>query len=216
MNCAKCNNNVCVFKEKTPPHAECPMNDTEFFEDVKKMYHEEENARIYGVNAPKEGRAKMMSRMDFTIQFLKSRGYKKIGVAFCNGMSREGKLLDAALRKAGFETVAVGCKVGGFDFYKDIAGREDDSAFGIVGSPDDKAPTHGKRHIACCDPIGQALLLNRENVEFNVVIGLCVGHDSLFLKHADAPCTVFATKDRMYNHVPCSDLYAREGFGLLD
>ena len=40
-----------------------------------------------------------------------------------------------------------------------------------------------------CNPILQAKLLNRAKTDLNVVIGLCVGHDSLFYKYAEALTT---------------------------
>lgn len=35
-----------------------------------------------------------------------------------------------------------------------------------------------------------------------VVMGLCVGHDSLFHQHAKAPCTTLAVKDYRSGHNP--------------
>lgn len=214
MNCAQCKNPVCTSKGKIPPHEDCPMADREFFDKVKEMYHEEENALLYGTNIAK-GKRQRGSRMDSTIEFMKTRGFKKIGVAYCSGLTREGRIAEAAFRKAGFETVSVGCKVGGFDFFE-IAGRPDDRIFGIEPHAPGSLAEDGKPRRASCDPIGQALLLNREKVEFNVVIGLCVGHDTLFLKYADAPCTILVAKDRLHNHAPCCDLYEREAQGILD
>jgi len=58
-----------------------------------------------------------------------------------------------------------------------------------------------------CNPIGQALVLNEAKTEFNILMGLCVGHDSLFLKNSDAPVTVFAVKDRVLGHNPLAAIY---------
>ncbi|KPK21756.1 MAG: metal-binding protein, partial [Dehalococcoidia bacterium SM23_28_1] len=58
-----------------------------------------------------------------------------------------------------------------------------------------------------CNPISQAEILNEEGCDFNIAMGLCVGHDSLFLKHANAPTTVFAVKDRLLGHNPLAALY---------
>ena len=49
-------------------------------------------------------------------------------------------------------------------------------------------------HESMCNPIGQAEILNVEKTEFNIVLGLCVGHDSMFLKNSDAMCTILAVK----------------------
>jgi len=68
-----------------------------------------------------------------------------------------------------------------------------------------------KINIGCfesmCNPIAQAYVMNEEKTEFNIVMGLCVGHDSLFLKYADAPCTVLAAKDRLLGHNPLAAVY---------
>jgi uncharacterized metal-binding protein len=40
-----------------------------------------------------------------------------------------------------------------------------------------------------------------------VLLGLCVGDDTLFIKHAKAPVTVLAVKDRVLAHNPLGALY---------
>ena len=42
-----------------------------------------------------------------------------------------------------------------------------------------------------------AALLAKAETQLNVVIGLCVGHDSLFFMHSKAPATVLVAKDRV-------------------
>jgi uncharacterized metal-binding protein len=58
-----------------------------------------------------------------------------------------------------------------------------------------------------CNPIGQALLLNKVKTEFNIIVGLCVGHDTLFIKYSEAPVTVLIAKDRRFGHNPAVALY---------
>ena len=41
-----------------------------------------------------------------------------------------------------------------------------------------------------------------------LMLGLCVGHDSLFIKHLKAPMTVVGVKDRLLIHNPVSALYS--------
>jgi uncharacterized metal-binding protein len=60
---------------------------------------------------------------------------------------------------------------------------------------------------AICNPILQAKLLNRQKTDLNVVVGLCVGHDSLFIRHSKAPVTTLITKDRVLGHNPAAALY---------
>lgn len=58
-----------------------------------------------------------------------------------------------------------------------------------------------------CNPIMQAKVLAEQGTDFNIVIGLCVGHDTLFLKHSEAPTTVMIVKDRVLGHNPVMALY---------
>lgn len=64
-----------------------------------------------------------------------------------------------------------------------------------------------------CNPIMQAKLLNKAKVDLNVVVGLCVGHDSLFYKYAKGITTTLVTKDRVLAHNPVGR--AVPGAGLL-
>lgn len=58
-----------------------------------------------------------------------------------------------------------------------------------------------------CNPLLQAKKLNEAGTELNVVVGLCVGHDSLFYKYAEALTTTLITKDRVLGHNPAVALY---------
>ena len=119
--------------------------------------------------------------------------YKKIGLVFCIGLRKEAKVVEGILAANGFTVVSGLCKMGRVP--KEALGVRDDQ----------------KIRIGCfesmCNPIAQAYLMNEEKTEFNVMMGLCVGHDSLFLKYAQAPCTVFAVKDRLLGHNPLAAIY---------
>jgi uncharacterized metal-binding protein len=54
--------------------------------------------------------------------------------------------------------------------------------------------------------------LNDEGCDFNIMLGLCVGHDSLFLKQVKALTTVFAVKDRLLGHNPLAALYQSRSY----
>jgi uncharacterized metal-binding protein len=53
----------------------------------------------------------------------------------------------------------------------------------------------------------QAKILNKQKTDLNVIVGLCVGHDSLFIKYSQAPVTTLITKDRILGHNPAAALY---------
>jgi uncharacterized metal-binding protein len=133
-----------------------------------------------------------------TIEFAKRMQYERLGFVFCLGLVKEAKVVENLLSKEGFEVVSALCKIG----------REPKETLGVS---DDQ-----KIRIGCfesmCNPIAQAFVLNSENTEFNIVMGLCVGHDSLFLKYAEAPCTVLAAKDRLLGHNPLAAIYTIDSY----
>jgi uncharacterized metal-binding protein len=120
-------------------------------------------------------------------------GYRKLGIAFCAGLHREAHSLTEILETQGFEVISVVCKAGGTP-KEQIGIREEEKV--RIGEFE-----------SMCSPIAQAMVLNEEKTEFNILIGLCVGHDSLFLKYSDAFCTVLVAKDRVLAHNPCAALY---------
>jgi len=75
-----------------------------------------------------------------------------------------------------------------------------------IGLRDDQKVTPG-HFETMCNPILQALVLNDEQTDFNILMGLCVGHDSLVFQYAEAPCTVLAVKDRVLGHNPLAAVY---------
>jgi uncharacterized metal-binding protein len=60
--------------------------------------------------------------------------------------------------------------------------------------------------------VAQAALLHRAGTQLNVVIGLCVGHDSLFFMHSKAPTTVLVAKDRVLGNNPVAALYTAHSY----
>lgn len=126
-------------------------------------------------------------------EFAQKMGYKRIGLAFCIGLVQEAGTVEEIFKKHEFEVVSVVCK----------AGRTSKDKIGITN--EDKVFQDTDESM--CNPIFQAKVLNEEKTEFNVLLGLCVGHDSLFFKYAEAPTTVLAVKDRVTGHNPLAAIY---------
>jgi len=145
------------------------------------------------MNLP-EGSTPRNPRIEEVVQFAKKMGYKKLGVAFCLGLRGEAETLTTILENRGFEVISVCCKAGGIP--KETIGIREEQKISGPGTWE-----------TMCSPITQAAILNDEGVEFNVLVGLCVGHDSLFFKYADAPTTVLIAKDRVFGHNPAAGLY---------
>ena len=81
----------------------------------------------------------------------------------------------------------------------------------IIGISDDEKIFKGTDE-AMCNPIFQAKTLNHEQTDFNILLGLCVGHDTLFLKFTDIPTTVLAVKDRVTGHNPMAAIYQADSY----
>jgi uncharacterized metal-binding protein len=125
-------------------------------------------------------------------------GYSRVGLAFCRGLRKEAGIVDKLLRRAGLEVVSVICKTGGTD--KTLCGISEEGKV----KPGNFEPM--------CNPIAQAMLLNEQKTQFNIALGLCVGHDSLFYKYADALTTTLVAKDRVTGHNPAAAIYCAEGY----
>jgi uncharacterized metal-binding protein len=65
---------------------------------------------------------------------------------------------------------------------------------------------------AMCNPLSQAELLNDAGCELNIVLGLCVGHDSLFFKHSKGLATTLVAKDRVLAHNPVGALHLADTY----
>ena len=58
----------------------------------------------------------------------------------------------------------------------------------------------------------QKELLNEQKTQFNLALGLCVGHDSMFYKYSDALMTTLVAKDVVTGHNPAAAIYCAEGY----
>lgn len=131
-------------------------------------------------------------------EFAHRMGYKRLGLVFCLGLSREATIVEKILRKNGLDVVSVCCKAGRTS--KELIGIEDSDKI-FQGTEE-----------AMCNPVFQAFVVNEEKTDLNVLLGLCVGHDSLFFKHAHAYTTVLAVKDRVTGHNPLAAVYLHDSY----
>ncbi len=130
------------------------------------------------------------TRVRELIEYARLLHYSKIGIAGCIGLIEESKILGRILTEAGFRVVLVSCMAGG-------ATR---ATFGL------KEREKAASQIAC-NPLMQAEVLNQEKTDLNVMVGLCLGHDILFIKNSKADVTPLVVKDRVTGHNPIAALY---------
>jgi uncharacterized metal-binding protein len=196
-SCAYCPEKVRACRvgesaERGPGY--CPTKvDPDGIEEAAGKYDDAELRRIAQVSAVVESAGYCeWTRVEEICEFAKRMGFKKIGIATCISFVDHARILSRILESHGFEVASVACKHGG------IAKEE-------LGLKDEEKIRPGI-YEAICNPVGQAELLKRAGCELNVVLGLCVGHDSLFFKHAAGLTTVLVAKDRVLAHNPIGAL----------
>lgn len=197
--CAQCAIHACSKENPEQMPKNCPIRNQDLMERVFPAYQEEENREFYIKSSELEALGYgVWPRVREVMEFSRAMGYHRLGLAFCKGLRNEAKVLDTILRRNGFEVVSVICKAGGIS--KERAGIPEEHK------------VHPGQFEAMCNPISQAALLAEQQTQFNLVLGLCVGHDSLFYKYSQAPATTVVTKDRVLAHNPAGALYCAEGY----
>jgi uncharacterized metal-binding protein len=213
-SCASCSveipQRIC-FSDQGEGHKGCPtLTRKAVLEEANKEY-EAKDVNTFAYNASLQ-EAECYANRDqqpYIMQPCKTRiveicefamkmGYKRLGLAFCLGMTKEAKIVEEILKGYGFEVASVCCKAGNSS--KDMIGISEDEK--IYKGTDE----------AMCNPIFQAKALTYEQVDFNILLGLCVGHDSLFLQFTDIPTTVLAVKDRVTGHNPLAAIYNSDSY----
>ena len=132
------------------------------------------------------------SRVKEVIEYSKRMGFRKLGLAFCVSLRIEAKILQNILEANDFEVISISCMAG-------APSRNEVGFEKILGL--------GK---TVCNPLMQAEVLNENGTELNIMAGLCVGHDVLFIKHSRAGVTPLIVKDRVHHHNPVAALGTHE------
>ena len=136
------------------------------------------------------------SRLSEIIAYARYANVKRIGIACCVGLHDELRVVGNLLQKEEFEVFSVMCKSGGLL----------KSAVGVPRGYRITTHTGYGVGIVACNPVAQALVLEKEGTDLNLIVGLCAGHDSIFMKHSAAPVVTFIAKDRTNGHNPASVL----------
>jgi uncharacterized metal-binding protein len=200
--CAKCHVQACRAEPGSiQPPAFCPMlAEAELLAEVERAYLEPGELQMLAQASARTESAGYCrtTRVEDTMDYARRIGAKKLGIAHCVGLMDEARLAQDIFIAGGFEVYTVCCKVGSIS-------KE------AIGLKDEEKVRPGQ-YEALCSPIGQAALLAEAGTQLNVVIGLCVGHDSLFFMHSKAPATVLIAKDRVLGHNPVACLYTSRSY----
>lgn len=195
--CVDCGTQNCKFKNRTYPEfcLTTHLEDSDM-EWALERYEEGRNKEIMIASAEVEYEGYCQwTRVQEIMEFARKINARKIGIANCIGLINEARIFARILRANGFEVYSVICKVAG----------KPKSSVGIPAVCESIG-------AAMCNPILQARLLNNAQTDLNVVIGLCVGHDSLFYKYSDAYVTTLVTKDRVTGNNPAAALYTAQSY----
>ena len=178
----------------------CPMNTSiEVLEQAREKYDDPKIRKLAQAASRVEARGYMKwTRIEDTMEFAHLIGAKKIGIACCAGLREEGRIAREIMEANGLEVASAICKTGSVP--KEELGLRDEEK------------VHPGSMEPMCNPIAQALLLADADTDLNVLIGLCVGHDSLFIMHSKAPVTVLVAKDRVLAHNPVAALYQADKY----
>lgn len=183
MNCIKCASKDCF---------NCKVS-AEFRDESIKLYNDEQIGRIHKVSADVEVTFhSKRTKLEEIIIFARQMNWSRIGIAFCRGLITEAEMAYEYLTTAELNVSSAMCSLCGIP-RKDMNLKD--------FRPDGTSPI--------CNPIGQALALNADRTDLNLIIGLCIGHDMIFTKYSNAPVSTFIVKDRVLGHNPVQMLYNR-------
>lgn len=197
FTCGDCTTLNCSKQNSEYPEACLTLAvDNDELQKIIKIYKDDPVDASYSLAAAelvKSGYG-TLSRVEEVAAFAKNLGAKKIGIASCVGLVKETRQFISYLKTQGLDSYCVLCKVGAVDK-------------GDIGLPESVRRKDGA-HESICNPLLQAHILEREKTDLNVIVGLCVGHDSLFIRHSAAPVTYLIVKDRVHHHNPVAGLDA--------
>lgn len=196
LSCVDCRVKNCSRMDQTYP-AFCPTThmEKELLDEAMACYQGKDRRIAVAAAEVEFEHYCRYTRIEEIMAFARKIGARKLGIATCVGLLRESGTLAEILRRHGFEVCGAACKAGA---QKKVS----------IGIPEECAAIGENM----CNPILQAKLLNRERTELNIVVGLCVGHDSLFYRYSDAPVTTAVTKDRVLGHNPVAALYTADSY----
>lgn len=122
-----------------------------------------------------------------------------LGIAHCIGLIAEAHILQKILEANQFKVSSICCKIGNISKLS-------------IGLTQEETVLPQGGFDPLCNPVAQANLLNYAGTDLNILVGLCVGHDTLFVKYAKAPVTVLIVKDRVTGHNPAAALYTYDSY----
>ncbi|RJO64431.1 MAG: DUF1847 domain-containing protein [Myxococcales bacterium] len=135
-----------------------------------------------------------LCRLSEVVYFCLEMKYRKIGLAFCADLEEPARVAASVLKRF-FDVVSVCCKVRG--------------ASETPAAGQDHQTASERERSRLCNPLGQAQVLNGSECEFIILVGLCVGADSILTKASQAPATTLFVKDKVLANNPIGAVYSK-------
>jgi len=179
IDCVRCIERVCLHGGKCVPTVD-KLNPPENDETLRKKLEAAADVALE--------KDRKLCRVAELVHYCIGMEYTHLGVAFCVEMFREAETLVAVLRRF-FEVSSVCCKLGGI-------------------TPEEVHLPSGPNDVVC-NAVGQAAFLNMKETELNVLVGLCVGCDTVFSQYSRAPVTTLFVKDKMLANNPVGAIYSK-------
>ncbi|MFX0077384.1 MAG: DUF1847 domain-containing protein [Candidatus Hermodarchaeota archaeon] len=196
--CYKCDcRNHCSIGIPSRELENCPIKTSpDIQKKAIKLYETDDFLKKSNIAATIANSQGSMPRLRDTIEYAKAMGFRKLGIASCGALQTETRKTVEILHHYGFEVSSVCCPTG------------------INKKINIEVPDEFKHYLedgynfdyVSCNPVAQALLLNKADTDMNIIIGLCVGHDVSFTRVSEAPVITLIAKDRLIRHNPSETL----------
>ena len=197
LQCAKCPSFVCGSGDREHGPSFCPMLGE--FPDTGELYKDPWTRQVVHAATQVEGVGyRLWTRAEEIMEFAWRLGGTRIGLAFCPAMSNEALTYARILEANGFMVV--------------LAGQDEEQAAQHGLTRRQLSERDPLKAMGLSDPIGQADYCNEMKTDLNVILGLAVGHDSLFVKHANALSTCLIAKDSALGHNSAGAIYHAESY----
>ena len=186
MYCADCPTRACMSFEELPEGCTSKLGVLDAREQALSYYAEPEIHTIVRTAAEVVGLAiaDHWPRVREIVTFANKVGAKRIGIASCSSFAKEAGVLTDILEQAGFEVIDAMCRIGSLRNVE-------------VGAFDAE---NKRANSASCNPFMQAHVLNQAKTDFNIILGLCLGHDMIFARNSEAWVTTLAVKNQSRTH----------------
>ncbi|MFX0036090.1 MAG: DUF1847 domain-containing protein [Candidatus Hermodarchaeota archaeon] len=196
--CYKCNcGNYCSIGKPSKELENCPIKTSpKIQKKAIELYEKDDFIKRSNFAATVAKTQGSVPRLRNIIAYAEAMGFKKLGIAFCGGLQTDTRKAVEILLHYGFELSSVCCPTG-INKKINVEIPEEFSSYSKRGC---------NFNYISCNPVAQALLLNKAKTDMNIIIGLCVGHDVTFTHLSKAPVITLIAKDWFIPHNPSETL----------